>query len=123
MTIIEAINRIDSLKPNNYSQDDKVTWLSRIDGIIKEKVIDTHEGGEHIVFNGYDADTNINTEMLVPAPFDELYVRWLEAQIDYANAEYGKYNNSMTMYNSAYQEYENHYNRNYLPKGKKLKYF
>ena len=123
MTIIEAINRIDSLKPNNYSQDDKVAWLSKIDGIIKEKIIDTHEGGDGIVFDGYDTDTNTATELLVPAPYDDLYVRWLEAQIDYANSEYGKYNNSMTMYNAAYAEYENYYNRCHMPKGKKLKYF
>ena len=123
MTIIEAINHIDSLKPNNYTQDDKVTWLSRIDGIIKEKVIDTHEGGEDITFDGYDTNTNTSTELLVPAPYDELYLRWLEAQIDYANGEYKKYNNSMTMYNSAYIEYENHYNRTHMPKGKKLKFF
>ena len=123
MTIIEAINRIDSLKPNNYTQDDKVAWLSKIDGIIKEKVIDTHDGGEHIVFNGYDPNTPTSTELLVPAPYDDMYVRWLEAQIDYANGEYGKYNNSMTMYNSAYAEYGTYYNRHHMPKGKKLKYF
>ena len=123
MTIIEAINRIDSLKPNNYSQDDKVAWLSKIDGIIKEKVIDTHEGGEDVVFEGYGPDTNTSTELLVPAPYDDLYMRWLEAQIDYANGEYGKYNNSMTMYNAAYAEYDNHYNRSHMPKGEKLSYF
>ena len=123
MTIIEAINRLDSLKPNNYSQDEKVAWLSKLDGIIKEKVIDTHEDGEDIVFDGYDANTNTATEMLVPAPYDDIYVRWLEAQVDYANGEYGKYNNSITMYNSAYAEYAGYYNRKHMPKGAKLKYF
>lgn len=123
MTIIEAINRIDSLKPNNYSQDDKVAWLSKIDGIIKEKVIDTHDGGENVIYKGYDDNTKTDTELLVPAPYDDLYIKWLEAQIDYANGEYGKYNNSMTMYNAAYTEYENAYNRSHMPKGKKLKYF
>ena len=123
MTIIEAINRIDSLKPNNYSQDDKVAWLSKIDGIIKEKIIDTHEGGEDIVYEGYDADTNTATELIAKAPYDDLYIKWLEAQIDYANNEYGKYNNSMTMYNATYAEYENYCNRSHMPKGEKLSYF
>lgn len=121
MTIIEAINKIDSLKPNNCSQDMKVGWLSRLDGIIKEKVIDTHEGADAVVFTGYDG-SDTSTELLVPAPYDELYVKWLEAQIDYANGEYGKYNNSMTMYNSIYNEFENYYNRHNMPKGTKLKY-
>ena len=123
MTIIEAINFIDSLKPNNYSQDDKVAWLSKIDGIIKEKIIDTHEGGEDVVFDGYDSNTNIATELIVPAPYDDLYIKWLEAQIDYANNDYNKYNNSMIMYNSSYEEYEKNYNRTHMPKGEKFKYF
>ena len=122
MTIIEAINRIDALKPNNYSQDDKVGWLSKLDGIIRAEIIDTHEGAEDTVFNGYDSTTNLSTELLVPAPHDELYVKWLEAQIDYANGEIGKYNNSMSMYNSFYGEFEKYYNRKHMPKGSKFKY-
>ena len=50
MTIIEAINRADRLKPNTYSQQDKVNWLSTLDGIVKKEIIDTHEGGEDVRF-------------------------------------------------------------------------
>ena len=102
MTILEAISRVDSVKPNSYSQTEKIAWLSRIDATIKNEIIDTHEGAENITFNGYDNDTDTNTELLVPAPYDEVYIRYLEMQIDYANNEYGKYNNSMVMYNAAY---------------------
>lgn len=123
MTIIEAINKIDALKPNNYSQPDKIAWLSTLDGIIKKEIIDTHEGSEKVTFKGYDATTALDTVLLVPAPYDDVYVRWLEAQIDYANGEYGKYNNSITMYNAAYAEYAGYYNRKHMPKGAKLKYF
>ena len=180
MTIIEAINKIDALKPNNYSQGDKIGWLSTLDGIIKKEIIDTHEGAdkekaiteyiknnvvayensvieymkvnevsreeaekhiefheikykeakEHIeatrndiMFNGYDATTALDTVLLVPAPYDDVYIRWLEAQIDYANGEYGKYNNSMALYNTAYATYERYYNRTNMPLGRKFKFF
>lgn len=123
MTIIEAINRIDALKPNNYSQDDKVGWLSKLDGIIKEQIIDTHEDAAVTEFKGYDNDTNLSAELLVPSPYDDIYIRWIEAQIDYNNGEYSKYNNAMAMYNTSYSEYEKHYNRSHMPKGNKLKYF
>lgn len=123
MTIIEAINKIDSLKPNNYSQEEKVGWLSTIDGRIKAEIIDTHEDGDGGVFNGYDSGTSLSTELLVTAPYDELYIRWLESQIDYANGEYGKYNNVKSMFNTAYSDFERHYNRTHMPKGNKLKYF
>ena len=115
MTIIEAINRVDSIKPNTYSQEEKVQWLSTLDGTIKKEVIDTHEGSELVSFNGYTVDTPLNTELLVPAPYDQIYISYLEMQIDYANAEYGKYNNSMTMYNTAYAAYERYYNRENKP--------
>ena len=123
MTIIEAVNKIDALKPNNYTTENKVAWLSTIDGIIKKEIIDTHEGADKVTFNGYDANTTNDTVLLVPAPYDDIYIRWLEAQIDYNNADYGRYSNSMTMYNSAYSNYERYYNRNNMPISKGFKYF
>lgn len=123
MKIIEAIDRIDGLKHNTYSYNEKVAWLSRLDSMVKRLIIDTHEGGEEVTFEGYNDNTDILTELLVPAPFDEMYIRWLEAQIDYANGEYGKYNNSILMYQTAYDGYSNYYNRNHMPKSGKIKYF
>ena len=102
MTIMEALYRIDEVKPNSYSQSEKIKWLSSLDGVIKTEIIDTHEGGEGVVFEGYNENSDIAIELLVPAPYDDIYLRWLEMQIDYANGEYGKYNNSITMYNTAY---------------------
>lgn len=115
MTIIEAITRIDTLKPNSYGQSEKIKWLSELDGIIKAEIIDTHEGGKDIPFAGYEEDVELTTELLVPAPYDSIYLHYLEMQIDYSNNEYGKYNNSMVMYNTAYSAYQSFYNRNNKP--------
>lgn len=115
MTIAEAINKIDSIKPNNYSLPEKISWLSNLDGKIKIDIIDTHEGHEKVSFSGYNEDVNMETVLLVPAPFDNIYLRWLEAQIDYANSEYTKYNNSITMYNTEYDEFAKYYTRNNMP--------
>ena len=116
MKIIEAINRIDSLKHNTYSQNDKVAWLSRLDSLVKRLIIDTHEGGENVTFTGYDDRTDPETELLVPAPFDEMYLRWLEAQIDYHNSEDDRYNNAIILFNNAYEGYKKHYTRTHMPK-------
>jgi hypothetical protein len=123
MTIIEAINRIDLLKPNNFTQTDKVAWLSTIDGVIKKETIDTHEGAESVIFNGYEADTALETMLLVPAPYDDIYIKWLEAQIDYANGDTKRYENSMIAYNTAYSTFERYYNRTHMPKPKNFKFF
>jgi hypothetical protein len=124
---MDAIFRIGELKPNSYSQSEKIKWLSTLDGIIKAEIIDTHEGGEKIEFNGYDDNSgnfNIATKLLVPAPYDDIYLRWLEAQIDYANGEYAKYNNSLTAYNDVYTSFKAYYNRTHMPisKGSRFKF-
>ena len=123
MKIIDAISRIDSLKHNTYTQADKVAWLSTLDGMVKVEIIDTHEGGEDVTFNGYNASTVLNKKLLIPEPYAEVYLRWLEAQIDYYNGEYEKYNNSMDMFNTAYNGFKNYYNRTHMPLGKKINYF
>ena len=123
MTIMEAINHIDKVKPNGYSQVEKIKWLSTFDGMVKCEIIDTHESDEKVTFNGYDDTTALTQELLIPHPHDDVYIKWLEAQIDYANGEYGKYNNSITMCNTAYSSFERYYNRTHMPLGKKFKHF
>lgn len=115
MTIMEALNKIDSLKPNVHTTVDKIKWLSILDGVIKAEIIDTHHGGEVAAFEEYKDDDLLKT-LLVPAPFDDIYTQWLSAQIDYANGEYDKYINSMAMYNSIYISYAKNYNKTHLPK-------
>lgn len=109
MKIIEAINSLDALKFNTYSQDDKVEWLSRLDSMVKRQIIDNHEGADAVSFSGYTADTPTDTILLVSAPYDEVYLRWMEAQIDYHNGEYDKYNNAIIMFNTAFEAYQKHY--------------
>ena len=123
MTIIEAITRVDALKHNTYTQTDKIQWLSRMDWMVKRHIIDTHEGADKVNFVGYDNNTDLQTELLVPAPYDEVYLRWMEAQIDYHNGEYGKYNNAVDMFTTSYEAFQNYYNRTHMPIGKNMKYF
>jgi len=122
MTIGQAIDRIDSLKHNIYSRSHKIEWLSRLDALVKAQIIDTCEGGGE-PFAGYDDDTDLGAPLLVCAPFDEIYLRWLEAQMDYANGEYDRYNNAITMFQSAFDSFSNFYRRNHMPKRTSFHYF
>ena len=115
MTIMEAINRTDSLVHNTYSENEKVAWLSRLDSTVKKQIIDTHEGSGDVFYTDYDDETSRELVLLVPAPFDDIYLRWLEAQIHYYNGEFDKYNAAIVMYNTAFDAYANYYNRNHMP--------
>lgn len=122
MTLSKAISRIDELKPNTYAHEQKIEWLSELDARIKAEIIDTHEGGENVPFDGYD-ENDTETELLVPSPFTEVYIYWLEAKIDYANSEIGRYNNSIANFNTSFNSYANYYNRHNMPLTQKLRFF
>ena len=123
MTIMGAINHIDAVKPNGYSQAEKIRWLSTLDGTIKAEIVDNHEGAQDVEFKEYNDNTPLTQALLIPHPYDDVYIKWLEAQIDYANGEYGKYNNSITMFNAAYSSLEKYYNRTHKPISKNFTHF
>lgn len=114
MTIAEVISKVDALKPNTYTQKDKIDWLSNLDARIKSQIIDAHECKDHIFFYGYD-ENDMDTELLACAPYDEMYLRWLEAMIDYHNSEDDRYNNAIMLFNNAYEGYKKHYTRTHMP--------
>lgn len=123
MKISEAISRIDSLKPNFIDTAEKVSWLSQLDGRFKAEVVDTREGADKVVFNGYDDTTPTNTELLIAYPYDKVYLTWLEANIDYTLGEYGRYKNSSEAFNTDYTAAINAYNRAHRSIRKEIKYF
>ena len=115
MTIQEAINVVDKLKPNSYDFLVKVKWLSKPDGQIYREVFATHEGNSAEGFRGYD-DADPEQKLLVPYPYDaDIYTYFLQAQIDRENGEINKYNQSITLYNNAYAGFQAWYNRTHMP--------
>ncbi len=118
MTVREAIALVDRLKPNKFSEADKVKWLSDIDGLIVRELVDAHEDSPlDYEFDGYmSLARDGDMELIAPYPYDILYRWYLESQIDLGNMEISKYNNSKTLFNNAYLNYTDHYNRTHMPK-------
>ena len=122
MTIIEAINRADASRPNGIEQSEKIRWLSRLDGIIKLEIIDTHEGGEGIVYTGYSEGTPLDTVLIVPEPWCDLYIHYLESRIDYAYSDFDKYNNANMQFSEGYDAFAAWYHRTHSSKASRFKY-
>ena len=115
MTIKEAIDLVDKLKPNSSHYLVKVKWLSKLDGQIYREVFATHEGNPAEGFHGYD-HAEPERILLVPYPYDaDIYTYFLQAQIDKENGEINKYNQSVTLYNNAYGSFQAWYNRTHMP--------
>ena len=114
MTVSEAIARTDALEPNQYTEQQKTTWLDRLDGQIFNEVILTHEHEEGAQYTPLSSGTD---ELLVPSPYDEIYNYWLQAKIAMENSEGSKYTMNMELFNAAYLNYCHWYNRMNRPIG------
>lgn len=115
MKILDLISAVDELKPNTYSVKTKYDWINRLERMIKNDIIDTHCG--YSDYQGdYDPDLDTDVTLLAPPPYDEMYIRWLEAQIDLANGEVDRYNISITLYNTCWQSYADYYHRTHMPR-------
>lgn len=124
MTINEVIEYVDTIKPGNgVDRSMKIKWLSTLDLRIKKEIIDLHEGGRDTEFLGYDKNTPGNTALLVLAPYEAVYIHWLEAQIAYINGEFNQFNNAITMYNAELASFASAYRREHKPITPKLKFF
>ena len=116
MTIQQVISKVDELRPNQYTNEMKVKWLTQIDGLVWEVIVKTHERPEGLreEFTGYDEE-RMTEELLAPDVWAAVYEWWLYAQMDLANMELQKYENDMAMYNTAWRELEAWWNRTYMP--------
>lgn len=117
MTIAEIIARVDALKPNKFTEAQKIGWLSDCDSAIFKDIISTHERqeGDPETFSGYAADVDQNTKLLVDAPHELLYRYYLEMQIDQGNMDMARYNNSAALYNQWLANLAGYYNRTRMP--------
>lgn len=116
MTIAEAINIVNKFKPNTRTEAEKIEWLNDVDTLIKEEIIDTHEHSDDYPFEGYDENTPVTTELLLPKRFGrEVYRYYLELQIDIINKEPSKFNNAAALFESALQEFEFYWHKKYMP--------
>jgi len=116
MTIQQVIDAIDSRKANLYPIEQKIAWLNDLDGLVWREVMLTHEGiADGKSFNGYNQETPPDTELLVQAPYADIYRYYIAVQIDDSNRDTNEYAKSKILFNSAWQTLCDYVNRNYPP--------
>lgn len=90
MTVQDAISHANALTGQAADQATQLRWLSELDG--------------QFAFDLYCAETwkpytteDLSGMLLIPYPWDGLYVHHLEAMAYYSRGEYERYNNSVGM--------------------------
>lgn len=139
MTVADIINEYDSDHSNNLTTEQKVRWIRRIESRIKKEIIQTHvhdsiddtlsamfgeddesfvEGttlyfGDGAIVAGDDTDKDfgLETKLIVPEPYDELYLYYIDARDAHSHNETARYNAAVSLFNQAYLEYVQYYNR------------
>ena len=114
MTIQKAIDRVFSIRPDSFSTEEKVEWLNTLDGQVYIETILTHENPDQIVFAPYDP-SNLDVELLIPFPYDKVYLSYLKSMIAASYGENDEYNNAAVEYNKNMNEFKAYWNRRHLP--------
>ena len=133
MTIEEAIAKLQTLKPHQYTDEMLVRWLSDLDRKIWYEVIRRYE--DTAIEEDYDEDGELITDMpepeayemeegtggapdtvpdvtlIVPEPYSDMYIKYLAMQIDYWTGDISRYNNSLVVFNAAYASFVDCFNR------------
>lgn len=114
MKVMDIIDRVDMLEPNQYPAEQKIRWLSALDGKIFEEIICTHDDPVIESFVRYETGRE---ELIIGEPYGEdIYYNYLQMKIAAENSEANRYNRRASMFASLYQEWVNYYNRTHLPR-------
>ena len=111
MTVQQALDYVDSVKPNAFTQAVKLGWLSGIEGRI---ALEIHLLAPEDIPEEYTSG-DLSKELAAAHPYTGIYTWWLQAQIDLANGEYDRAQNTMAMFNAAWAEYLRWYAQKYDP--------
>lgn len=123
MTLQRVLDLADEMKPNMVSLETRIQFINEIEGKIHGEILMKHvHEAEDEECPTYSADTDANEELedgdeelLVPAPYDMVYVYWLLSRIDEINQEMDKYNNDRAMFENAWTEFGDYWRRGHMP--------
>lgn len=110
MTINEAIARVDDLRDNTMAPNIKMSWLQMVDQQVYHEIIKGRVGADAVTLPDY-SDNDGERVLLVPPPYDMLYVYRLEAEICYKQQEIDRQANALTRYNELMDAFAKQYAR------------
>lgn len=118
MTIQDVINKVTAIRNEKRATSDFIIEkINEIEWKIKKEIIDVHEGADKYPFDGYSSN-ELNSELIAPAPYSELYIQWVIYQVDVNNNAMVDASNSLALFQKTYYAYSGWYTRNNMPLSK-----
>lgn len=95
MTIRDAVEFVDEVFPNTFSNERKTAWLSQCDAEVWTDVMLLPQEQ----FKSYRWDEDADLNLIAPEAYEMMYVYWLQAQMHMAYQEIAEYTNAAQAYN------------------------
>lgn len=115
VTLNKLIENIIHLRGLEFGTDIMVGWVNEIEAQAVEQVIN-HAEGYDLEFAPYEYERDGERMLLIPDQFQDVYINYLFAKIDFNNQETERYNNDVAMLESAWSGYESWHIRTYKQK-------
>ena len=107
MTIKDLIDYVGEIRPNSYGNQTKMVWINEIEGAVQTEIMGIYPAD----LMSYDANTDLDTELLVKAPHAKLYAWYVVAMMDLVSMGDAAYENSYRIFNKFWDEYARWYLR------------
>ena len=98
MTLQDVITKVKNEKPNTFGNDKFVEFINEVEAAVYDEL--------RKEFTPFTTD-DLSESLIVPAPYDCLYISYVKSQVDYANEEYASYQLNQEQYNADFAEFEN----------------
>ena len=116
MTIQEALDQLDEMKPNMMSRRLKVKYLTEIEQLIYDEIVQKHVQAEEPAGKPvYTEDSDPGTVLIIPDPYSSVYLYWLMTKVDIQNQEDARYNIDRQHFENAYDTMSDWYTREHMP--------
>lgn len=141
-TVAQIIEQYNAERPNQTEDSVKVLWLRKCEQMLINEIYVQHEhdledeskmsfkvvgstlwitrGGS---FTDHISNFDMDSKLLVPEPYDDLYLHYIDQKIAYLNNDKARFNTASTMFNNALLTYQQYFNRTYQTKKVEKKLF
>lgn len=141
-TVAQIIEQYNAERPNQVDDSVKVIWLRKCEQMLINEIYVQHDHdledetklelkvvGSTLYITGagsfedHISNFGMDSSLLVPEPYDDLYIHYLDQRIAYNNNDKARYNSAATQYNNALLTYQQYFNRTYQTKTVSKKLF